>query len=196
MEVAITSDAHGRGLPEGVIVRPLVSHVDARGSLAEVYREHWVDGGRAMQFNAVRSEPGVLRGVHAHATHLDYIVLLEGRMLLGLHDLRPSSPTARVSSLIECDGHERSGIVIPAGVAHGFYFLQRSLVLYGLAREWDASDEFTCRWDSEELGLAWPTRAPLLSERDAGAADYAAMDASFERVWAVAQAGRSRTRAV
>jgi dTDP-4-dehydrorhamnose 3,5-epimerase len=174
-----------------VTVRPLVSHVDARGSLAEVYREHWVGAERVMQFNAVRSQPGVLRGVHAHATHLDYIVLLEGRMLLGIHDLRPDSPTARVSSLIECEGQVPSGVVIPAGVAHGFYFLKPSLVLYGLAREWDASDEFTCRWDAEELGLAWPTRAPILSERDAGAPDYAAMDESFERAWATVQAGRS-----
>lgn len=134
-----------------------------------------------------------MRGVHVHATHFDYVVLVEGRMLLGLHDLRPSSPTARLSSLTEFEGHAPSGVVIPAGVAHGFYFLERSIVLYGLARHWDASDELTCRWDSKELALAWPTRAPILSERDADAGDYAALCAAFEHAWTAMPATRTRT---
>jgi dTDP-4-dehydrorhamnose 3,5-epimerase len=171
-------------LPDGVIVRALTPHPDGRGNLVEIYREEWNHGWRATQLNAMFSERGVLRGVHVHASHVDYIVVIAGRMLLALHDLRPGSPTAGLSSVTELTDEAPAGVVIPAGVAHGFYFLDRSIVLHGMSRDWDPSDEYSCRWDAPELGLAWPTRAPVLSERDAAAGDYAALCEGFERDWA------------
>jgi dTDP-4-dehydrorhamnose 3,5-epimerase len=96
-------------LPDGVTVRRLVPNIDLRGNLVEVYREEWGDDWRVMQFNAVISGPGVLRGMHVHATHFDYIVLLSGRMLLALHDLRPTSPTVRLSSMTELAGEAPAG---------------------------------------------------------------------------------------
>ena len=181
---------------EGVFVRELKPNRDHRGELVEVYREQWGDGWRAFQFNAVFSEPNVLRGVHVHASHYDYVVLIEGRMLLGLHDMRPNLPTARRSSLTEHAGRARCGVVIPPGVAHGFFFMEPSLVLYGLARAWDRSDEFLCRWNAEELGLQWPTREPILIERDVTAPDYASCCAEFEKVWLPLQAATSTARPV
>ena len=168
---------------EGASVRELKTNNDHRGELIEIYREQWASGWRALQFNVVFSKPNVLRGVHVHATHYDYVVLIEGRMLLGLHDMRPASLTARRSSLREYKGQARWGIVIPPGVAHGFYFIEPSVLLYGLAREWDQTDEFLCRWNAEELGLSWPTRNPILIERDAVAPNYASCCADFEKVW-------------
>jgi dTDP-4-dehydrorhamnose 3,5-epimerase len=178
-------------LPDGVIVRRLVPNIDTRGNLVEIYREEWSDGWRVEQFNAVMSGPGVLRGVHVHATHWDYIVLLSGRMLLGLHDLRPTSPAMRLSSMTELAGEAPGGVVIPAGVAHGLYFPEQSTVLYGLSRHWDGSDELLCRWDAPELELAWPTRAPILSERDAAARGYDEWCTDFEAAWARAQGART-----
>lgn len=178
-------------LPDGVIVRSLVPNIDTRGNLVEIYREEWDDDWRVMQFNAVMSGPGVLRGVHVHATHWDYIVLLSGRMLLGLHDLRPKSPTVHRSSMIDLAGEMPAGAVIPAGVAHGLFFPEQSTVLYGLSRHWDGSDELLCRWDAKELALAWPTRAPVLSERDATAGGYDEWRAAFEVAWARAQGART-----
>ena len=43
--------------------------------------------------------------------------------------------------------------------------MEPSLVLYGLARAWDQTDEFLCRWNAEELGLQWPTREPGRARR-------------------------------
>ena len=178
-------------LPDGVTVRSLLPNIDSRGNLVEIYREEWSDGWRVQQFNAVASGPGVLRGVHVHATHFDYIVVLSGRMLLGLHDLRPTSPTLRLSSMTELTGEVPTGVVIPTGVGHGLYFPEQSTVLYGLARHWDGSDELHCRWDAKELGLAWPTRAPILSERDAAAGGYDKWCADFAAAWARAQDARA-----
>jgi dTDP-4-dehydrorhamnose 3,5-epimerase len=174
-------------LPDGVTVRPLVPNIDMRGNLVEVYREEWGDDWRVMQFNAVISGPGALRGMHVHATHFDYIVLLSGRMLLALHDLRPSSPTLRLSTMTELAGEAPAGIAIPAGVAHGLYFPERSVVLYGMSRHWDETDELLCRWDAPELELAWPTRAPILSERDAAAGSYDELRQVFAAAWSSAK---------
>ena len=53
-------------LPAGVVVRPLESHVDDRGTFTELYRQEWATGVSPIQWNAVRSDGGVLRGVHVH----------------------------------------------------------------------------------------------------------------------------------
>lgn len=186
----MTVDNETSSILDGVFIRALTGNPDPRGNLVEVYREQWATEWRTMQFNAVFSNPGVLRGVHVHATHFDYIVLLCGRMLLGLHDLRPESPTARLSSLMEFCAEPLAGVVIPPGVAHAFYFVERSTVLYGLSRHWDQSDEFTCCWNAKELNFAWPTRTPILSKRDASAGDYRALCAEFERNWRTATNAR------
>jgi dTDP-4-dehydrorhamnose 3,5-epimerase len=76
---------------DGVIRRELTVHGDARGELTEYFRVDWKGMPELVQWHYFRSQPNVLRGVHAHAQHLDYSLLLEGRLLLGLHDLRPAS---------------------------------------------------------------------------------------------------------
>src|SRR5437764_63286 len=94
------------GLPDGVSVKALTMHRDGRGTVTEIYREMWGLGCHAVQFNAVTSAAGVLRGMHVHVRHADHVVLLAGRMLVGLHDMRQSSPTAPVSCMIEIDASE------------------------------------------------------------------------------------------
>jgi hypothetical protein len=60
-------------------------------------------------------------------------------------DLRPDSPTTRVSSVTEMEDQAPLAVVIPSGVAPGFCFLDRTVMLYGLSQEWDATDEYSCR---------------------------------------------------
>ena len=54
-----------------------------------------------MQWNAVWSEAGVLRGVHVHIRHDDYLTVPVGRASVGLRDLRRGSPTEGLSALVE-----------------------------------------------------------------------------------------------
>jgi dTDP-4-dehydrorhamnose 3,5-epimerase len=181
---AVITDQPVNRLPDGVQIHRLAPHNDLRGSVTELYRENWDLGCRPVQLNAISSAAGVLRGVHVHIRHADHLVLLAGRMVLGLHDMRPSSSTFRASCQRELCGEEPRAVVIPVGVAHGFYFPVPSILVYGLSREWDPSEEIGCRWNCQELGLAWPTSAPVLSERDAAAPGYADAAATFERAWA------------
>ena len=171
------------GVPEGVVVRSLPPHPDSRGILVEIYRESWDLGCRPVQLNVVSSASGVLRGVHVHVRHADHLVVVAGRMVLGLHDLRPWSTTAGVSQLLEITADSFHAVVIPPGVAHGFYFPVPSMHVYGVSHYWDLADEMSCRWDADELGLAWPTGSPILSERDAAAGGYKAFEDKFLDVW-------------
>jgi dTDP-4-dehydrorhamnose 3,5-epimerase len=171
-------------LPEGVRLYALTPHLDARGSVVELYRETWDLGCRAVQFNALISAAGVLRGVHVHVRHVDHMALLSGRMVVGLHDMRPASPTVGASCVLELDADAPRAVVVPPGVAHGMYFPVASVLTYGLSHPWEPGEEIGCRWDSKELGLAWPTSTPVLSERDAAAPGYADSVAAFGRAWA------------
>jgi dTDP-4-dehydrorhamnose 3,5-epimerase len=167
-------------LPVGALLRPLEPHRDERGSFTELYRDEWEVGVTPIQWNAVRSEAGVLRGVHVHIRHDDYLTVPLGRAVVGLRDLRRGSPTEGMSSLVEL-GEERAGaLVIPHGVAHGFYFLEPSLHVYAVSEYWDPSDELGCRWDDPELEIPWPVRSARVSERDAASQPLRALLAELE----------------
>jgi dTDP-4-dehydrorhamnose 3,5-epimerase len=154
-------------LPDGVSLVPLTPHADARGVFTELYRDSWEVGVAPAQWNLVASAANVLRGVHAHRRHGDYLLLARGRATIGLHDLRTAAPTSGAATTVELRADEPRALVIPPGVAHGFYFHEPSLHVYAVSHEFDRADELGCRWDDPALGIAWPCREPLLSERDA-----------------------------
>ena len=154
---------------EDVELVELQAQSDARGGLTEIFREEWVRE-RAVQWNLVRSEPNVLRGVHVHVRHHDYLVPIAGRFCVGLSDLREGAPTFGAACTIELSSDRPALLVIPPGVAHGFYTAEAATFAYGVSSYWDPQhDELGCRWNDPELGLAWPTNAPTLSQRDAQA---------------------------
>ena len=166
-------------LPFGVVVRALEVHADARGELAELYRLEWGLGEAVVQWNLVRTAARSLRGVHVHPRHADYLTVLSGAMRLGLHDVRPASPTRGLSAMVELDGETPRLAYVPPGVAHGFYFEGAATYVYGLSHGWSMAEELGCRWDAPELGLAFGADNPLLSPRDREAGGYAQMVADF-----------------
>lgn len=168
-------------LPAGVSIRPLEPHADTRGKLVELYRVEWNTGCEAIQWNAVKSDANVLRGVHVHVRHTDYLTVLSGKMILGLHDLRPESRTTGMSCMLSLSEGEPRAVTIPPGVCHGFFFPVPSIFIYAVSEYWDSRDELGCRFDSSELALEWPTIAPVLSERDQSAGTFVQMQKAFGR---------------
>ena len=168
-----------RTLPQGVRHIPLESRPDARGRLVEMFRESNAPEAAAVQWNVVDSKPGVLRGVHVHRTHWDYLVVLTGRASIGLQDIRPGSPTHGVAVVVPMNGTDRSAIVIPPGVAHGFFFHEPSLHIYGVTHYWDPADELGCKWDDPGLHIPWDIRPTELSPRDRDAPPLSKMLADY-----------------
>ena len=114
-----------RVLPNGVGVSRLEPHRDSRGTFTELFRSSWGLDVEPVQWNVVHSEAHVLRGVHAHHRHSDYLTVVSGRATIGLHDLRADSPTRGLGTIVELDADAPTGLTIPPGVAHGFYLHAR-----------------------------------------------------------------------
>jgi len=149
----------------GVTLHVLATHTDERGALTEIFREEWKDVSAAVQWNYVRSKATVLRGVHAHLKRTDYLVLMEGSAAIGMKDLRPGSANGQ-TAILQLHASQPQALVIPPGVAHGFYFPQAAVMIQAVSDYRIPGDELGCRWDDPELGIRWPAAAPLVSPRD------------------------------
>ncbi|MET0181816.1 MAG: dTDP-4-dehydrorhamnose 3,5-epimerase family protein, partial [Caulobacterales bacterium] len=164
---------------DGVVVTPLKPHRDHRGVFTEAFRAQWPTGIVPVQWNVVASNPNVMRGFHVHVTHADYLLVFSGSLLLGLKDMRTASPTFGHVEMTTLKPDAPAAIMIPPGVGHGFYFMEQSLHLYSVSEYWDLADEFACKWNDPDIGLEWPTKNPLLSERDTNACSFAEMAESY-----------------
>jgi len=152
----------------GVAVAELDEHPDERGSLTELYRRSWFPGSPEMvQANLSISRAGVLRGLHYHLRQTDYWVLLEGTAFVGLVDLRPGSASRDRSEHLRLDGTlGPRGLLIPPGVAHGFYAETPIRLGYLVDLPFDGSDEHGIAWDDPDAAIPWPSGEPIVSERD------------------------------
>jgi dTDP-4-dehydrorhamnose 3,5-epimerase len=166
-------------LPLGATLQPLTAHRDQRGWLCEIFRTDRSPDFSPCQWNATMSEANVLRGVHVHVRHRDYLVVLKGRISVGLFDLRPDSMTAGRSALLELCGDELQILTLPTGVMHGFYVHEPTLYVYGVDAYYDPADELGCHWADPDLGIDWPCLSPELSPRDRAAGTLAEVRRQF-----------------
>lgn len=160
--------ATGATTIDGVRVLELHPNEDERGSVTEFSRHSWIEPVELPQWNVVRSGPGVMRGMHWHDRHHDLIAAVDGRLLVGLCDLRPGSPTEGTSELLLLDGARPAAALVPPGVAHGLYSRKATIALYAVSRYWDPADELGVAYDDPGLGVPWPFARDevVVSERD------------------------------
>jgi dTDP-4-dehydrorhamnose 3,5-epimerase len=167
--------ALGLQMPAGVKLRQLTAHKDDRGCFTEIFRNSWGLGAAPVQWNIVRSEANVLRGVHVHRKHADYLLMAVGEMVLILHDVRAGSSMRGVTTLLKLQADDLHLVVIPVGVAHGFYFSAEACHIYSVTHDFDGTDELGCHWQEADLGINGLCDRPKLSARDANAGSYAQM---------------------
>ncbi len=128
-------------LPHGVALVPLQMNRDQRGWVTEIFRAEWPLGVAPRQWNATLSQPTVLRGMHVHRRQQDYLVVLDGRISVGLFDARPQSPTYRLSALVDLSDERLEAVCVPTGVLHGYYCHESTVYVYGVDRYYDPTDE-------------------------------------------------------
>lgn len=113
-----------------------------------------------------KSAAGVLRGMHFQIPpddHEKIVICLEGHVLDVLLDLRTGESFAEYDSVIISE-QSKNFVVIPKGVAHGFFAYEMSTLLYLVSTEHVPNNDRGIKWDS--FGYRWPTKNPVLSERD------------------------------
>lgn len=153
---------------------PGVKHVqyrvfgDERGRFMETFRTAWFPERKweVMQTNRSISAAGVLRGLHYHHHQVDYWQVVAGKLLVGLADLRRSSPAFGKTTTVELSADDPGGLFIPVGVAHGFYAVTDCTLIYLVDNYYDGSDELGVAWNDPQLQVDWGVHAPVLSERD------------------------------
>ena len=180
---------------EGCDIVPVSANRDQRGCLYEIFRENWPGLFRAVQWNACASEQGVARGAHVHADYHEFYTLPHGEVIIGLCDIRRTSPTFGASAQFAWSDRDGVAFVVPPGVAHVVYFQTAAVLVFGLSDYWVCErDVIGCQWDAPELGFDWPRKQVRRSARDMEAGSYAAMLADYEALAArYATAGTVRS---
>ena len=162
-------------IPDVVLIEPEV-HGDERGFLFESYHQRkYADGGIDaifVQDNHSRSKRGILRGLHAQIARPQgkLVRVVQGEVFDVAVDIRRGSPTfgKHVSALLSAENFNQ--LWIPVGFAHGFCVTSESAEFeYKCTDFYDPASQLIVRWDDPAIGIDWPVKDPLLSERDRSA---------------------------
>ncbi|HEX6655182.1 MAG TPA: dTDP-4-dehydrorhamnose 3,5-epimerase [Candidatus Limnocylindria bacterium] len=157
----------------GVVLLEPAVHGDHRGFLVETFRSDQLAATGVptdfVQENQSRSRRGTLRGMHFQVGRgqAKLVRVSQGAVLDVVVDIRRGSPTFGGHQAVELDDVRHRQLYVPVGFAHGFYVTSDTAdVVYKLDAPYDPSAERGIAWDDPALGIAWPNRQPLLSERD------------------------------
>lgn len=124
-----------------------------------------------VQDNQSRSTRGILRGLHflVKQPQAQLITVLRGRVFDVGVDIRPKSATfGRWFGVELSDSGGARQIYMAPGFAHGFCVLSDFADLhYKTSLIYDPGDEGGIVYNDPEIGIQWPTNAPILSRRDA-----------------------------
>jgi dTDP-4-dehydrorhamnose 3,5-epimerase len=160
-------------VPGVLLVEPDVFR-DARGYFLETFHERkYREAGVPYSFvqdNQSRSGRGTLRGLHAQLRRPQgkLIRAISGEIFDVAVDIRPGSPTFGKWAGARLSADDFRQMFVPPGFAHGFCVLSESAeVAYKCTDFYDRADEIGLRWNDPSVGIAWPIRDPVLSEKDA-----------------------------
>lgn len=161
------------GLPGVVLIEPRV-FPDTRGFFMETYKQHdFVAAGLGDHFvqeNHSRSAKGTLRGLHFQRppkAQAKLVRVLAGQVFDVSVDLRPDAPTFGRWIGVTLSAENGRMVYIPSWCAHGFCVLSDTAdVLYKTSAEYARELEAGIVWDDPTIGIDWPVRDPLLSDRD------------------------------
>lgn len=156
-----------------VLVEPRV-FPDDRGFFLESYKEsEFAKGGlphRFVQDNHSLSKKNVIRGLHFQRdprSQGKLVRVVRGAVWDVAVDLREASPTYKKWRGIELSAENCRMLYVPAGFAHGFISLADDThLLYKCTEEYDAALDGGIRWDDPDIGVEWPVREPVVSDKD------------------------------
>ncbi len=159
-----------------VIIQPDI-YGDNRGFVFESYRkQHFVDAGITEDFvqdNHVRSQKGVLRGMHfQHPPHAQakMVRVTRGRVYDVAVDIRKNSSTYGKWFGIELSEENKTQFYIPVGFAHGFLALEDNTEFqYKMSTPYAPEHEGGVRWNDPALNISWPKLDAdyIVKDRDA-----------------------------
>ncbi len=152
-------------------ITPFV-HQDDRGCFVKIFNEsvfqqHGLSFETKEEYFSI-SKKGVLRGMHFQMPpdhHAKLVYCIEGEVLDVLVDLRVDSPVYGKPVTFQLNSTRRNILLIPVGVAHGFYTVSdQATLIYKTSTIHAPQSDAGILWSS--FPDLWPTNQPNLSDRD------------------------------
>jgi len=168
-----------------LIIEPTVFK-DGRGYFFETYRKKKLDEFIKIDFvqdNESCSEKNVLRGLHLQLPHFaqaKLIRVINGAILDVAVDLRKNSKTFGKHFKIELNQDNKKQLFIPIGFAHSFITLTDNTVInYKCSEFYSPKSEVSLLWNDKTLNIDWPTKNPIVSDRDKKGQLFESFDSPF-----------------
>ena len=155
------------------LLEPTTRFEDFRGEYVEIWNRQLAhEAGIDVDFvqdDISISTQNVLRGIHGDTSTWKLISCLHGRFYLVVINNDPSSPQYRQWEGFTLSDRNRLSVLVPPRHGNGHYVLSEQAIFhYKQSSYYDRAGQFTLAWDDPELGLWWPTRDPIVSQRDQG----------------------------
>lgn len=158
-----------------ILIEPKIFK-DERGFFMETYKfsdfKNFIKNFAGfVQENHSFSVKNVLRGLHYQKPPKEQgklVRVIKGKIFDVAVDIRKGSPTygKYVSEILSEEN--RKMLYIPEGFAHGFCVLTDiAEVVYLTTKEYSPEHEAGIRWDDKDIGIEWPVKNPIVSEKDA-----------------------------
>ncbi len=159
---------------KGIYLIKTKSFEDKRGYFIESYKESdFFKKGIKVKFkqdNISFSYKNVLRGLHFQKkpkAQAKLIRCIKGEIMDVAVDLRKDSETFGKWVSVILSEENKNMLFIPEGFAHGFYVLSNlAIVLYKVSEEYSEELDGGIRWNDPDINIDWPSKSPLLSEKD------------------------------
>ena len=158
----VTSDgAPVDRLPDGVVLRDAITHVDERGAVCEIFDPRWGWHPDPLVFVYMFTiRPGWAKGWGLHKQHEDRYFLLSGEVEVVMYDDRDGSPTRGLLAKIVLSESRRRLMNVPAGVWHTDRNLgDKDVVIVNLptiAYDHSAPDKYRLPLDTDAIPYDFP----------------------------------------
>lgn len=163
---------------KGVFVLEPQVFGDARGWFMESWSQRKMhDAGIDVQFvqdnQSFSAQKGTLRGLHYQLNPMCQAKLLRctrGKIFDVAVDIRKGSPQYGKWVGVELSAENKKQLFIPRGFAHGFITLTDDVeVQYKVDNYYAPECDGNIRWDDPDIGVEWPIKPVILSEKDSKA---------------------------
>ncbi len=163
---------------EGVYILEPTVFEDHRGFFMESYnKKDFEEIGLFFDFvqdnHSLSVQASVLRGLHFQLNpkaQTKVVRCLKGAIYDVVVDIRKGSPTFGKWIGVILTEYNKRQIVVPKGFAHGVLTLvPNTEILYKVDEYYSPEHDRSIRWDDPDLKIDWPTKNPVLSEKDKNA---------------------------
>jgi len=175
-------------IPGVTLLQPRVFE-DSRGWFYEMHNEAALAKlGIATRFvqdnRSYSTKQGTLRGLHCQAPPTaqgKLVSCTRGQILDIAVDVRHNSPTYLKWVSVELTSENKCQLWVPRGCLHGFVTLCDDVeVFYKVDAPYSPTHDISVCFDDPDFCIDWGVATPLLSEKDAKAPLWSALDIVFE----------------